>query len=106
MGSHKSVDAFFDTGFCTCTLSHRGARLSRLGGTVTVRVTAHGSTYCPPPDIEQKGDWMNVAGLFEKRSGKVVITAPPHGGSTPRKALVVIAGHTFTLTQRGRPAGN
>ncbi len=104
MGRDRTVEALFEEGACTYRISHKGATLSHMGGTITVGVTAKGSTYCPSPDISWEGDWMGVADIFLKTKGKVAITVPQYNGPAARTGSVTIGANRFMVTQKSHPA--
>jgi len=103
MSADKSVEAVFDTGSCTYTISPKSKALTYKGGAITIGITAKGSTYCPAPDISKDGDWISLTSTFAKTRGKVQLTIPEYDSSILRTGTVTIGEKTFTITQAGKP---
>jgi hypothetical protein len=103
MNAGKCVEAVFETGSCTYNISPRSEVLSYLGGTVTVGITAKGSSYCPAPDISDQLSWIGFSSGFSMTRGTVNLTIPENNSSIRRIGTVTIGGQTVTVTQAGKP---
>ena len=104
MSANRSVGAEFEPGSCTYTITPKAKTLSYTGGTVTVGITAKGSTSCPVPDISHEGDWFTLTSTFYRTEGTITLTIPEYDYATPQNGTVTIGGEPlFTITQHGKP---
>ena len=102
MSAAKSVEAVFEAGSCIYSLSSKSKAFTYKGGTVTVGVTAKGSTSCTAPSITEQAGWIGVqSSTFSMTKGTVTLTIPEYDTAS-RSGTVTIGGQVFTVTEAGK----
>lgn len=84
---------------CSVTIDSEGRKVSGVGGTVEINVTASGST-CSW-QAEANVEWITItSGASGEGSGKVILTVAPNPESRKRKGKINVGGNLFVLTQK------
>ena len=100
MTTNKTVGAVFSPATCTYTLTPPGKAFTYKAGSVTVAITARGSTNCAIPSVTKEGDWIAPSAVtFDKTKGSITISVSANTSSAPRSGKVIVGGRPFQITQ-------
>jgi hypothetical protein len=85
---------------CTYGVSPPTASVVASGGSGNIAVTTTDSCQWT---AQSNSAWLTLAGASGTGSGQVTYTAVANGDQAPRSGLIVVAEHTVTITQDGKP---
>jgi hypothetical protein len=104
MSKNITVEATFEPGSCTYTLSSNSKTVSYKKSTVTLGVTAKDHTFCPIPDIINSTGWItSTVSALTNNKGSIKLFISELDSSIDRTGSLTIGGNSFTLHQKGEP---
>ena len=104
MASGHTVEAIFNAGSCTYSISPEARSVTYKGDTLIINVTDKDYAGCPAPDIINNSDWITLTvGDFANNRGSLKLSVPEHDSSIGRSGTLTIARKTVTITQKGKP---